>query len=451
MASELNVGGITTTGNVGVGTSPTAIASYTALTISGDYGGVIDLKSGSTEDLRLLSQSTQSFVGTQSATPLILRTAGAEAVRIDSTGNVGVGISPTKKLTVYGTGVTDAGIATVQIEGEGGADPTLNFLVNNTTHWAIGADDSDGDSLKICQHSAVGSTNNFVTIDSAGNVQVGGTVTTAAYATTLGVTDGTTARVLIKSTGAGGREYGMYTGTAGNLGFYDYDDDSNRLSISSAGLATFSKDILAGANAVPAVKLNVGAGDNVGWVEANHITGTGSGNYYAGFKYDGGVIGSISQSGTAAVAYNTTSDYRLKENVTPMTGALDRLDLIPVYNFNFKADPGRTVDGFLAHEVAAHVPEAIHGTKDEMETVVTVEAVEAVTAVAATYYAEGDELPDGVAIGDEKTPAVEAVDAVVEVTEEQPKYQGIDQSKLVPLMLAAIKELKAKVTVLENA
>ena len=87
MASELNVGGITTTGSVGVGTSPTAIANYTALTVSGAYGGVIDLKSGSTEDLRLLSQSTQSFVGTQSATPLILRTAGAEAMRIDSAGD----------------------------------------------------------------------------------------------------------------------------------------------------------------------------------------------------------------------------------------------------------------------------------------------------------------------------------------------------------------------------
>ena len=77
--------------------------------------------------------------------------------------------------------------------------------------------------------------------------------------------------------------------------------------------------------------------------------------------------------------------------------------------------------------------------------------VEAVEAVAATYYEEGDELPEGKSVGDEKTPAVEAVEAVAEVTEERPKYQGIDQSKLVPLMLAAIKELKAKVTALESA
>ena len=161
-------------------------------------------------------------------------------------------------------------------------------------------------------------------------------------------------------------------------------------------------------------------------------------------------LGTITTTNTAT-AFNTSSDYRLKENVTALTGALDRLDSIPVYNFNFKADPTKTVDGFLAHEVAEFVPEAIHGEKDEMQTVVTVEAAAAVEAVEATYYEDGDELPEGKAVGDEKTPAIEAFDAVVEVTEEQPKYQGIDQSKLVPLMLAAIKELKAKVTALENA
>jgi hypothetical protein len=117
MASELNVGGITTTGNVGVGTSPTAISNYTALTISGAYGGVIDLKNGSTEDLRLLSQSTQSFVGTQSATPLILRTAGAEAMRIASTG-----------LATFSAGIN--------------VNSTGNFSKIETAGWVTVADDS---------------------------------------------------------------------------------------------------------------------------------------------------------------------------------------------------------------------------------------------------------------------------------------------------------------------
>jgi hypothetical protein len=161
-------------------------------------------------------------------------------------------------------------------------------------------------------------------------------------------------------------------------------------------------------------------------------------------------VGHITVS-SSATTYSTSSDYRLKENLTPLTGALDRLDALPVYRFNFTADPDTTVDGFVAHEVQAHVPEAITGEKDAMRTVVVQEAVEAVEAQPATNWEEGDELPEGVAVGDEKTAAVEAVEAVEKVTEEQPDYQGIDQSKLVPLLVAAVKELKAKVETLENA
>jgi hypothetical protein len=179
-------------------------------------------------------------------------------------------------------------------------------------------------------------------------------------------------------------------------------------------------------------------------------TGAGTGHLAAIFTRNTSVIGSISTT-ASATAFNTSSDYRLKENLEPLTGALDRLDQLPVYRFNFKADPETTVDGFVAHEVSAHVPEAITGEKDAMRTVVVQEAVEAVEAQPATNWEEGDELPEGVAVGDEKTAAVEAVEAVEEVTEEQPDYQGIDQSKLVPLLVAAVKELKAKVETLENA
>jgi hypothetical protein len=118
-------------------------------------------------------------------------------------------------------------------------------------------------------------------------------------------------------------------------------------------------------------------------------------------------VGSISCT-SSATAYNTSSDYRLKENVAPLTGAVDRLVQLPVHRFNFIADPDRIVDGFLAHEVQDVVPEAITGTKDEVD-------------------ADGN-----------------------------PIYQGIDQSKLVPLLTAALQEalteiadLKARITALE--
>jgi hypothetical protein len=73
---------------------------------------------------------------------------------------------------------------------------------------------------------------------------------------------------------------------------------------------------------------------------------------------------------------------------------------------------------------------------------------EAIEAQPATYWEEDDELPEGVEVGDEKTPAIEAQE---EVTEEQPDYQGIDQSKLVPLLVAAVKELKTEIDALKNA
>ena len=100
---------------------------------------------------------------------IIDTTNSVDRINIDTSGNVGIGISPSKKLTVYGTG---AGEATVQIEGEGGADPYINFLANNTQHWSLGIDDSDSDKFKLSEHSALG-TNDYFTVDTSGNVGIG--------------------------------------------------------------------------------------------------------------------------------------------------------------------------------------------------------------------------------------------------------------------------------------
>ena len=143
-------------------------------------------------------------------------------------------------------------------------------------------------------------------------------------------------------------------------------------------------------------------------------TGSGSGAPFAtqvnssagakhiAFYYQTTLCGSISQNGTNAVSYNTSSDYRLKENVVDITGSVDRLKQLKPSRFNFITDgSSRTVDGFLAHEVSSIVPEAITGIKDAVD-------------------AENNIIP-----------------------------QGIDQSKLVPLMVGAIKELTARIEALE--
>lgn len=110
-------------------------------------------------------------------------------------------------------------------------------------------------------------------------------------------------------------------------------------------------------------------------------------------------VGSISTSG-GSTTYSTTSDYRVKENISEMTGAVDRVKNLNPVRFNFIGQDS-AVDGFLAHEVQTIVPESVVGEKDAVDD-------------------------DG-----------------------NPIYQGIDQSKLVPVLVSAIKELTARIEALE--
>ena len=142
------------------------------------------------------------------------------------------------------------------------------------------------------------------------------------------------------------------------------------------------------------------------------------------FHYSGSYVGGILYD-NSSINYATSSDYRLKENVVTDWNATTRLKQLKPSRFNFKADTDKTVDGFLAHEVSSIVPEAITGTKD-----------------AVKVWEDGEELPDGVSVGDNK------LDANGNTI---PVMQCIDQSKLVPLLVKTIQELEARITALENA
>jgi len=130
------------------------------------------------------------------------------------------------------------------------------------------------------------------------------------------------------------------------------------------------------------------------------------------FQDSGGTErGSIKTTGSAT-AYNTSSDYRLKENVDYTWDATTRLKQLKPARFNWIADDTNTLlDGFIAHEVSSVVPEAVSGEKDAME----------------------DYIDDSTQ--EEKT---------------RIKPQGIDQAKLVPLMVKTIQELEARIATLEG-
>ena len=150
-------------------------------------------------------------------------------------------------------------------------------------------------------------------------------------------------------------------------------------------------------------------------------TGTDNAIY---FLYGSTGVGSVTVN-SSSTAYNTSSDYRLKENVVDLTGASARVNQLDVKRFNFIADDTNTlVDGFLAHEVATVVPEAITGAHNQVKV-----------------WKDDEELPDGISAGDNK---------LDDDGNTIPVYQGIDQSKLVPLLTAALQEALTEIASLKT-
>jgi hypothetical protein len=91
-----------------------------------------------------------------------------------------------------------------------------------------------------------------------------------------------------------------------------------------------------------------------------HASGAAAGSYYESYIYAGTRIGSITQSGTTAVSYNTTSDQRLKENIQDAAPVSDLIDAIQVRQYDWKADGSHQRYGFVAQELVTVAPEAVH-------------------------------------------------------------------------------------------
>ena len=156
--------------------------------------------------------------------------------------------------------------------------------------------------------------------------------------------------------------------------------------------------------------------------EGNHNTfdinqNTGSGCEMITFRNGGSQIGQITQSGSG-VAYGTSSDYRLKENDIAISDGITRIKQLRPIRFNFKKDTNTglestvTLDGFFAHEVQPIVPESVKGEKDAVFT--------------AEESGIGNDVEGGI------------------------KSQTLDQSRLVPLLTAALKEAITKIETLET-
>ena len=395
-------------------------STSTAITIdSSGYVGIGTSSPGSILDIRQDNTGGQASIRLYN-TDNSNTTTQTSAVLIspDSRGTTGVGFAAIKENADYST--------------TAGRDASMAFytLLNNSATEAM-------------------------RIDSSGNVCIGNTIAAT-------IDPANASANLVVGTGSGSEGITIYSGTTslGNLCFADgttstntysgyitYNHSSNHMEFGTNGGSERMRIDSSGnlrvgiSNSVPANNTEAGflagpSGASGGYGSAfiqipnNASNGYGMLGFYAGST----LLGNITKTGSNSCAYNTSSDYRLKENVVEMDGAIDRVKLLQPKRFNFIAAPEDTVDGFIAHEVSDIVPEAITGVKDEMQE----EEYEVTPAVL-------DE--DG-----------NVVTEAVMGTREVPKYQGIDQSKLVPLLTGALQEaitkieqLEARITTLENA
>ena len=357
--------------NVGIGTpsperllhvfaSDTSIASNSSSTLVLERNGVNVLQilkpNGTAGILGFSGNSTNAdgriIYDDSSSRAMEFWTASAERARIDSSGNLGLGTSSPSTFNDAGTGGknlvigstgTGRGVLTFASEQTGGADEPLgiiNFVDSDTTNTATRG-------ARIIGHRGSDANSAYLKFETANS----GNPTERMRISPSGILAGSTS---------------TWDSSGSNQSFYIHNTtDRNVLKLSNgdAGSAPYGL---------------------IGF-----------------YRNKGSVIGRITTDGST-VTYGTSSDYRLKENVVDLDGAITRVKQLAPKRFNWIADETDSpVDGFLAHEAQVVVPEAVVGEKDEVDD-------------------EGN-----------------------------PVYQGIDQSKLVPLLTAALQEAIGKIETLE--
>jgi len=292
-------------------------------------------------------------------------------------------------------------------------------------------------------------------INSSGSVGIG----TSSPSATLQVEGTTNGLQSVFGLDSSGLKISTFAKTGNDAGvILDAQESSNgTLTFATTGTERMridsSGNIFIGTIAEPSasqtgVRISGTNGQNF-WKSSNSGT---SGYDQLAFFNGNGLVGTISTSGSAT-AYNTSSDYRLKTDAQPMTGASARVLALKPVNFEWISD-GSRVDGFLAHEAQAVVPEAVTGTKDGMKDeeyqvsaakgdIYTPATDEADEVIHSANAEQPETLEDGKQWR-ETTPAVMGTRSV-------PDLQGIDQSKLVPLLVASLQEALARITALEKA
>jgi hypothetical protein len=392
------------------------------LIVSGAVESTTNFNSTSGNDLRLNAGSANRDI--------FMQVNGTTHMTVQgSTGNVGIGtVSPRTQTHILGTGqltanITDAGnqggtLTLSQNSGSAGSGGALLFAaLNDSGNYKPQAGiksllgNGAGQGVGALAFSTRASTSateltEAMRIDSNGNVDI-----------TYGNLFTDTTSGIFFSGGIGSFTNGVYGVGVNNMAFNV--NGSERVRIDSAGL------------------LQIACGSKTGRI--NMQPNPANNHFFEFYNTSDVKCGEINTADGTQTNYVTSSDYRLKEDDQPMTGATERVKALRPINFAWKVN-GSRVDGFLAHEAQEVVPECVTGSKDAMRD----EEYEVTPAVEEVRDEDGNVTTEAV--------------AAVMGTRSVPDYQGIDQSKLVPLLTAALQEaitkiedLTTRLETLENA
>ena len=337
-------------------------------------------------------------------------------IALDQTNNrVGIGTtSPAKSLSINTSSNTDG----IDIGGGGTVYTSITSAGTDTTIQATNA-------FAINTNGA----NERVRIDSSGKVGVGETSplgTVHIKTGDCGITEAASNadELVLENNGDCGMTIASSTTATGNINFIDSGDinigriqyqhsnnqmdfrtnDTVRMCIRSGGEVNIGSLSSNPSGASSQTRLTVRQNQGTDALFLDRTSDIDS-NYrdLVRFARNGTTVGQI-KARNNAVQYNTTSDARLKENVEDMTGAIDRVKTLKPKRYSWIVDDldAPNIDGFLAHEAQAVVPDAVSGTQNEVDD-------------------------DG-----------------------NPVYQGIDHGLLVPLLTGALKEAITKIETLET-